>query len=105
MNTISDKNFISSHINVSRSAKSENVPESSEKESVPDSDDFSSSQDKVSVNASSYGNEANFAHQVYNKISQTSINDLTTIKGKIDQNAYNSSDINQAVSASILKFL
>ncbi len=91
-------NSLSTHSfsNVNKAARSENVPESAERETAPDGDDLGSSA-KVSVNKSQYGNEAKFAHQVFNKLNQSTVSNLNGIKSKISQGSYQNGGVNQAV--------
>lgn len=99
-----NSNFVNGNININKTGKSENVPESTEKELVPDSDDFAPST-RVSVDKTQYGNETQFAHQVYNKIKQSSINDLSAIKTKMQNGSYLNDEVNKAVISGLINSL
>lgn len=100
VNNINNKDLVNNKIRTNKTGKSENVPESAEKETLPDGDEKSLS-DKVSVDTSKYGNELQFAHRVFNKVKQSDIRNLTDIKAKIDQGAYNSEKVTKLVSEHI----
>lgn len=100
VNNIGNNDLVNKNIRSNKAGKSEGASKTSGKKSVQENNDQTIS-DHITIDKSRYGDEIEFAHQVFNKLQQTSIRKLTDIKENIEKGVYQNKNVDQSVSSQV----
>jgi len=100
VNNINNKDLVNNNNIRADKAEQAGRPEATEsKNSVSES--TSSPRDSVSITHSQYGNEVQFARQVFQNLNNASLDKLQQVKAKIKNNDYNNPTVHKSVSSKI----